>query len=374
MNALEASVNEKSKKSIDRDTVVHYTGQKGRCLGGMSMNSRDLFYSTLEMRNHDRAPRDLWLLPWATRRYGAEVEEIQRSFPNDAVTSPSFLREKGVASGDPYATGMSVDAWGCEFRNLQEGVIGEVKRPQIADDDWNDADRVRFPTEWLTVDTDQVNAFCRENGDRFLFCGCCPRPFEQLQFLRGTENLYMDLMDPTENMKKFMAKMHAFYCEQLEIWAKTDVDALNFMDDWGSQKALLIPPRIWREVFKPMYRDYIDIAHRAGKKIFMHSDGHTLEILPDLIELGLDAMNAQIFCIGVEKLAPFKGKITFWGEIDRQHLLPYGTPADIERAVTLVRDTLWDNGGCVAQCEFGPGGRPENVRKVFETWDRLTGR
>ena len=94
--------------------------------------------------------------------------------------------------------------------------------------------------------------------------------------------------------------------------------------------------------------------------------------MPDLIELGLDAMNSQIFCMGVDKLAPFKGKLTFWGEIDRQHLLPYGTPDDIEKAVTAVHDTLWNNGGCIAQCEFGPGGKPENVRKVFETWDKLT--
>ena len=105
----------------------------------------------------------------------------------------------------------------------------------------------------------------------------------------------------------------------------------------------------------------------------MHSDGHTLAIYPDLIELGLDAFNSQLFCMGVENLEKYKGKITFWGEIDRQHLLPHGTEKDIEDAVRLVHDTLWDNGGCIAQCEFGPAGNPRNVRKVFETWDRITG-
>ena len=84
-------------------------------------------------------------------------------------------------------------------------------------------------------------------------------------------------------------------------------------------------------------------------------------------------MNTQIFCIGVENLAPFKGRISFWGEIDRQHLLSHGAPEDVERAVAQVKDTLWADGGCIAQCEFGPGGKPENVRKVYETWDRLTG-
>jgi hypothetical protein len=120
-----------------------------------------------------------------------------------------------------------------------------------------------------------------------------------------------------------------------------------------------------------MYKDYVDIAHSHGKKIFMHSDGYTLQIIPHLIEIGLDAMNAQIFCIGVDKLAPFKGKLTFWGEIDRQHLLPYATLTEIEEAVKKVYNTLWDNGGCIAQCEFGPGAKPENVYKVFETWSKI---
>lgn len=333
--------------------------------------SKKLVYDTLEMCNHSRAPRDIWTLRWADDHYPEEIAAMRHDFPNDIVTSPGFLREQGIANGDAYKKGTYIDEWGCEFINLSTGTIGEVKNPQIIDDDWQDAEKVHFPYEMLTVDAEKVNAFCRENDDKFVMCGCCPRPFEQLQFLRGTVELYMDLMDPCANMMKFIEKMHAFYCEQLEIWAKTDVDTLNFMDDWGSQTNLLIPPRIWREIFKPMYRDYIDIAHRAGKKAFMHSDGYTLEIYPDLVELGLDAFNSQIFCIGVDKLAEYRGKLTFWGEIDRQHLLPRGSLQDIDNAVALVKDTLWDNGGCIAQCEFGPGGNPHNVRRVFEVWDRL---
>ena len=169
-----------------------------------------------------------------------------------------------------------------------------------------------------------------------------------------------------------MKKMHEFYIKLMEKWAKTDVDALNMMDDWGAQNRLLIHPDMWRELFKPMYKDYIDIAHKHGKKMFMHSDGYTLEIIPDLIELGLDALNTQIFCMGPEKLAPFKGKITFWGEVCRQHLLPHGTKEDIERAVQAVYDNLWDNGGCLAQCEYGPGAKAENIITMYDTWDKLT--
>ena len=121
----------------------------------------------------------------------------------------------------------------------------------------------------------------------------------------------------------------------------------------------------------PMYRDYINIAHKYGKKIFMHSDGHILSIIPKLIDLGLDAINSQIFCMGVENLAQFKGKITFWGEIDRQHLIPHGSQEDIDRAVESVYNTLWQDGGCIAQCEFGPGANPDNVYRIYQHWAHL---
>ena len=103
----------------------------------------------------------------------------------------------------------------------------------------------------------------------------------------------------------------------------------------------------------------------------MHSDGNTLSIIPRLIDLGLDALNTQIFCIGVEKLRPFKGKITFWGEIDRQNLIPHASLEEIDRAVQKVYDTLWQDGGCIAQCEFGAGGNPDNVYRIYQKWSEL---
>jgi uroporphyrinogen-III decarboxylase len=167
----------------------------------------------------------------------------------------------------------------------------------------------------------------------------------------------------------FLDLMHEFYCELMLKWAKTDVDSLMMMDDWGSQNALLINPKLWEKMFKPLYKDYIDIAHSLGKKIFMHSDGNTLDIYPHLIELGLDAFNSQIFCIGIDNLEQFKGKITFWGEIDRQHLLPNASVEEINNAVKKVKSKLWANGGCIAQCEFGAGAKPENVYEVYKAWN-----
>jgi uroporphyrinogen decarboxylase len=337
------------------------------------MTPREIVYRTLDRRGPPRAARQLWTLPWARDHYPRELAGIEGDFPPDIETAPGFHAALPATEGGQYAPGTYRDEWGCLFTNVHPGVIGQVKEPLVADEDWADVSRVHVPEELLSVDVDRVNAYCR-SSDQFLIAGACPRPFEQLQFIRGTEQLYMDLAVRQRGMLSFLERMHDHYCRLLEVWARTEVDALMFMDDWGAQRGLLIDPQAWSELFKPLYRDYIDIAHRHGKRAFMHSDGDTLEIYPFLIDLGLDAFNSQIFCIGVERLRRFCGKITFWGEVDRAHLLPYGSTADIDAAVRSVKDALWDRGGCIAQCEFGAGARPDNVRQVFETWDRITAR
>ncbi len=332
------------------------------------MTSRELVHQTLEFKNPERVPRQLWVLPWANLYCKEGVEGIERDFPMDFSSVDGGEREKPPTQGDPYAIGTHMDAWGAKFHNVQRGVIGEVKEPLIVGEDWEDAGKAHIPYELLSIDPSFINRQCAVDN-RFIMAGECPRPFEQLQFLRGTENLFMDLAYKPSGMMAFLEQMHDFYCSWVEAWAKTDVDGIMFMDDWGSQKSLLINPSTWVEIFKPVYRDYINIAKKYNKKTFMHSDGYTLQIIPHLIDLGLDAFNTQIFCMGMEPLKQFKGEITFWGEMDRQHMLVTATPEEVRQAVHSVFDALWADGGCIAQCEFGAGGKTDNVRAVYEGWN-----
>lgn len=338
------------------------------------MDSYEKVMRTLNGENPSSVARQLWYLPWVLDHYPREFAQIRKDYPDDIIYIGASNSEiSALVKGDPYAVGEFQDDWGCVFSNIHKGIIGEVKDPLVQDEEWDDADRVHIPYEWLSFDVQEANRNCNLYGKhKFKIAAPCPRPFERLQFIRGTENFYVDLMLRPEKMFAFMKRMHAFYCELLEKWAKTEVDGLMFMDDWGSQNSLLINPATWRELFKSMYKDYIDIAHAHGKKAFMHSDGYILEIYPDLIELGLDALNSQIFCMGIDKLAAFKGKITFWGEMDRQHLLVNASPQEIKHSVKSVYDCLWSNGRCIAQCEFGAGAKPDNVRAYFEAWEELT--
>lgn len=332
------------------------------------MTPKTLVYKTLEFNRPERIPRQLWVLPWATNHFPKEYENIKQCFPDDIVHSDFKFKEPPKVSGEAYKIGYFIDEWGCRFECKEEGVLGEVKEPLIKT--WADLEKVRPPRECLTVDVDVVNDFCRHT-DKFVIAGCCPRPFERIQFLRGTENLMMDVALQEQEFKELLNIVHSFHIEEMNLWAKTNVDSLLFMDDWGAQRSLLISPNSWRALFKPLYKEYIDIAHSHGKKIFMHSDGYILDIIPDLIELGLDAVNSQIFCMGVENVAKFAGKITFWGELDRQHLIPHGSKQDIINAVKMVHKNLYRDGGVIAQLEFGPGANPQNVMTAFETWEQL---
>lgn len=151
------------------------------------MTSKERVLATLEFRNQtDRAPRQLWTLPWAQEHYPKMMERLSREFEWDFDGPEAQLSLQPRTKGDAYAVGEYVDEWGCVFTNIHRGIIGEVKTPIVADDNWNDVSNVHIPEELLSFDIGQVNASCEKKQDKFLFAGCCPRPFEQLQFIRGT--------------------------------------------------------------------------------------------------------------------------------------------------------------------------------------------
>ena len=333
----------------------------------MRISGRQAVLDTLNFNNPGRVATQIWDVPWTYMNYPEEMKRMREQYPDDVVWCPRFLKCESPTVGDQYEIGQYIDEWGCIFENKQRGIIGEVKKGLVEEEEWEDGDKIRQPVEFLDLDVEAINEYCR-NTDQFVLAGSSVRLFERMQFFAGTEKVLMDLLLQPDGMLEVLDKTHEFFCRELEAWAQTDVDGLFIQDDWGAQINLLISPKLWVEMFKPRYADYVAIARKYGKKIFMHSDGYIIDILPHLIEIGIDAINSQIFCMGIEKLAQFKGKITFWGEIDRQYLLSRGTAEEVREAVRKVRSLLWDNGGCIAQVDFGVGANPDNVFAALETW------
>jgi uroporphyrinogen decarboxylase len=340
----------------------------------MAQTPREIVKNALTFNYPERLPRHLWYLPWAEKHHPQALAEVKEKYPDDFVYPPNIYKESPVAKGDPYKVGTYIDEWNCKFENIHEGIIGEVKEPVVTD--INDLSTMHVPWDVMPDDLgrarDEVNRFCA-GTDRFVFAAACPRPWERMQFLRGTVDAMMDIMSSPEQSKKLLGKMHDFDMKLLEFWAGTDVDTLMFMDDWGSQNSLLIPPPLWVEMFKPLYKDYCDLAKANGKFIFMHSDGHITAIYPHLIEIGVSAVNSQLFCMDMDELAKIaKGKITFWGEIDRQHVLPDTNEANVRAAVRKVAEKLYDpSGGIIAQFELSPGSYGPNACIIYDEWDRI---
>lgn len=333
------------------------------------MTSRERVRRTLDFEGPDRPPRELWTLPAVSMFQAEELRRFLERFPGDFGGAQFRYGPNTRAHGQPYRKGTWTDEWGCLWEAAEDGVQGEIRQPILAD--WEDLKRFEPPWSLLEeADFSQTNRSCAES-DLFIRAGCCPRPFERMQFLRGSQNLFLDLAYGVPEVYRLRDLVHDYFMRELELWVQTDVDAISFMDDWGAQHALLIDPQMWRDFFKPLYRDYCSLAHQHGKYVFMHSDGHIEAIYADLIEIGVDALNSQLFCMDIEGLAArYKGKITFWGEIDRQYLLPFGSPEDCREAVRRVRRALDDGrGGLIAQCEWGKNNPPENIFAVFEAWE-----
>ena len=334
------------------------------------MTRKTLVQKTLEFDSPERIPRQIWILPWAEDHYPDFTRQLRKTFPDDLLQTPVFYKKPPVISGNKYKTGYYVDEWGCAFKNIHEGLMGVVQKPLITD--LMQYAELKTPEAILTLDVDEIRRFCRST-DQFTLAGNFQRPFERFQFLRTMELAFMDLAMEPPGLQELLNVIHQHYCKEVETWSESPVDAIYLMDDWGTQHGLITSPDIFRKYFKPMYREYVEIAKHYGKYVFMHSDGAIGEIIPDLIEVGIDALNSQLFCMDIQELADkYSGKLTFWGEIDRQHMLPNYSREEIEKAVYRIYELLFNQGGVIAQCEFGPEAKPQNIRTVFETWDRIS--
>lgn len=332
------------------------------------MTGRERVLAALKFQHPDRPPRDLWALPYISLFRQDELDAFYEEYPVDIGRSQLSPGQSDETVEATRKIGTYRDAWGSVWHVGEPGVVGEVKEPAIAD--WSDLAKFQPPWEVIRKrDLSYVNQMC-ESSDQFMLSDVTARPFERLQFLRGSEALYMDLGYGPQELLRLLEMVHEFYLEDIRAWCKSSVDGIVFMDDWGSNISLLINPKTWRELFKPLYKEYCDLIHAAGKYAFFHSDGHIMAIYPDLIEVGIDAVNSQLFCMDIEELARcYKGKITFWGEIDRQYALPFGQPSDVEAAVRRVRRALDDgSGGVIAQCEWGKDNSKLNVETVFKAW------
>jgi uroporphyrinogen decarboxylase len=175
--------------------------------------------------------------------------------------------------------------------------------------------------------------------------------FDMMQQMLGLEKLLMDLAEGLEYLEPLMDKCRIFATEIGKKLITLGVDAVWAGDDFGAQNGMIISPRMWRRYFKERYRQmYADLkAVNPNIIICQHCDGAVAPILGDWIDVGLEVFNpVQPNVPGHEPeelKAKFGDRMSFWGAIDQQKLLPFGTAEEIEADVRAKIEALGRGGG-----------------------------
>ncbi|MFM8321718.1 MAG: uroporphyrinogen decarboxylase family protein [Chloroflexota bacterium] len=338
------------------------------------MNSRERVQRAIHFNQPDRAPVSHAVLPAAQLKYGAALDalltEYREDFGWDYMTDLPVERFPA-----PYRLGRNADDFGTVWQSEMLGVCGIPV-------DWPIPSLARYaeyawPADFTAGPPSgrQYSGHMCGFDERWYARGAWITYFEQLQQLCGMQNFLMDLATDAPNLERLMDDMLAFNLRWIGAWTRLEYDGLHFADDWGSQERLLIRPDVWRRLFKPRYAEMFRAVHAAGMDVWFHSDGKINAILPDLIEIGVDVINLQVRVVGYDWIAEnARGRVAIRTDIDRQWVLPFGSPADVREDVRRTFAACGaPQGGLVACGEIGPDVPLENIRALYAAFREFGG-
>jgi len=173
--------------------------------------------------------------------------------------------------------------------------------------------------------------------------------FEVAWQIRGFDELLIDFLQKPEIAEVLLERIAELSLFRARKFAEVGVDIIHIGDDVGMEDRMLISPGIWRKWLRPRFERIIKGAREIKPDLvfFYHSDGYVEPIIPDLIEIGVNALNpVQPECMDPVKLKKQYGdRLAFWGTIGIQHTLPFGTPETIEAEVKQRIKTVGMGGG-----------------------------
>ena len=329
------------------------------------MNGRERTIRAIERTGPDRIPLMYTLLPGAVTRYGPEeVARLQGAYPSDVIAFGYARSEEfGGASGI-----RTRDRWGAVWVSAVDGHKGQVVEHPL--EDWARFSSYAFPDPLEGEEFELAKETIARDGGRHYVAADGDTLFQRMFYLRGMADLLIDLVEDREEVHALRDGILNYILRRIERWLEIGIDGLVFRDDWGSQQSLMISPSLWRSFFKPAYRRMCEAVHSGGAKAHFHSDGNIIEIIPDLIEVGVDVLHPQMTVIGVERLGElFGGRICFQTDLDRQHLLPYGTPQQLEdQACEAIEAFGRFNGGIIGWAEAAEDVRLENFEAALRAF------
>ena len=315
------------------------------------MTSRERVRRTIHFEGADRLPYDL------PDKYGSDFAL--------GVMAPyvDMLLPEGT------------DEWGCVWESTGKTNLGQVKEFPLKD--WKDFDKlnipdIRDPERWESVDGIRECV-----GDKFLLTMGISL-FERVRCIRGFENAVTDIYESPGELGNLIDVLVDMNLVAIERYAEAGADGYMFLDDWGVQNSLMISPDAWRRIWKSRYERVYNAAHDAGLLTFLHSCGYIVDILDDLIEVGVDVLHMdQQENMGLEFIGErFGGRVTFFSPVDIQNTMARGNLDEIRAYCRKMARLLGrPNGGFIPRWytdPVGAGHTQEALDAMCEEFVRLS--
>ena len=287
------------------------------------------------------------------RTLGVDTRSVYLKLPGRALDNPS--------EDERYF--YSVDAWGLKRRMPKDGGLyyDMFQHPLAGMETVAEVESYAWPDPLAALDLDAIEEACRQikaSGDYpIIVGGFGSGMLELVLWLQGYDQGFMNLLvnrPVTEAILDRVVELKISYAEAVLERVGAWVDVFYNGDDLGLQDGPMIRREWFTELLAPRYVAYHEAVKRAAPqvKMFFHTCGSVVDLLPDLIETGIDILNpVQVAAAGMGDTAALKSRfgadVTFWGGIDTQHVMPHGTPQDVKDEVRRRIDDLAPGGGYV---------------------------
>lgn len=260
------------------------------------------------------------------------------------------------------------DEFGVVWNRTVDKDIGVVHEYQLRDRSLAD---YRFPDPRNPRRYEALPGFLAANPDRFRCANIGFSLFERAWTLRGMTDLMVDMIEAPEFVDELLDAIVRYNLGVVDEVLRQDIDAVMFGDDWGQQNGLLFGARLWRRFIKPRLEVMYGAVKRAGKAVMIHSCGKVQELFPELIDLGLDVFNPfqPDVMDPYQMKQQFGDRLSFYGGVSVQTLLPRGTPQQVRDEARRLMDAVGRGGGFIlAPSHDMPGDIPlENMLALVET-------
>ena len=328
------------------------------------MTDAENYLRAVEFRNPRWIPYNVFIMPATRRKYGKSLERLIAQYPEIARSYSVGSREYyNLPTG--YKKGTYVDEWGCEWDNLHTGMIGQVRRFPLADRD--SFSKYKPPDPYAGVNWAQMErSFRQAKKSGNLARGSGGSMFHRLTFLRGFDNLMIDIADGSDALHEMIRMVLDYEIKRTTRYLEIGTQIMVYSDDLGIQTGLPMSSAHFRKYFGPCFAEIFGMCRQADAHVYLHTDGNILEIIDNLIEYGVTILNPEDYPNGLENIAKACRKKVCIDLTFAQQFFPAYTPAEIDSYFEHVVKILGSReGGLIWYVEIDPDVPFENIEAIF---------